>query len=92
MPPKFARQPENSDFNRARSAETVNKKFEKQLINIPKLYIHGHTDQKYFHTKIFHIKPFFFYKHSPEVIPYQIFLKFSPLKAELIGVYLHIFM
>jgi hypothetical protein len=39
MPPKFARQPENSDFNRARSAETVNKKFEKQLINIPKLYI-----------------------------------------------------
>ena len=36
---------------------------------------------------IFHIKPLLFSKHSPEVIPYQ---KFSPLKAELIGDYLHI--
>ena len=31
-------------------------------------------------------------KHSPEVIPYHIFLKFSPLKPELIGVYFNIFM
>ena len=55
-----------------------------------------YRSQEYFHTKIFsyifHIKPFLFSKHSPEVqvIPYQIFLKFSHLNAELIGVYLNI--
>ena len=58
--------------------------FKKKLIGIQR---YTFTGQKFFCTKIFpyifHIKPLNF-KHSLEVISYQIFLKLSPLKAELI--------
>jgi hypothetical protein len=34
----------------------------------------------------------YFPKHSPKVIPYLILLKLLPLKAELIRIYLNIYM